>query len=430
MKSKKNSTRSISTPRAYRVLAPGALIPLVLVAGVATAGRGTRDLAPPADPLCAARVGTCLPGPYVTVLSAFPAELAPLLAATHVTETIATGDRTYHVGTLAGARVVLVRVGIGLVNAATTTRAVLDRFEVPAIVFSGVAGSGLNIGDVAVPAEWSDGTASYPAGASLFAVAQTLASPPVVLERCTPVPPDPPGPMVCLNHAPRIVAGGEGESEDPFGGSAFPCMPGGGPVFGCDEALLATPLVLPAALVPDATDMETAAVARVARDAGVPYVGFRGVSDGGGDPLGLPGFPAQFFAYYRLSADNAAATATAFLAAWVEHDASIAAPAQVERVTSSRSHVEAACDWERAASLACAGARAPRAVTRGVARACGFLATSAAASPGSTQAEEAARRARKAWQKAAKTLARAQRGPAPDCRQALVSTLETRAATF
>src|SRR5438094_875720 len=240
MKSKKNSTRSISTPRAYRVLAPGALIALVLVAGVATAGRGTRDLAPPADPLCAARVGTCLPGPYVTVLSAFPAELAPLLAATHVTET--------------------------------------------------------------------------------------------------------------------IVAGGEGQSEDPFGGSAFACMPGGGQVFGCDEALFTTPLVLPAAVVPDATDMETAAVARVARDAGVPYVGFRGVSDGGGDPLGLPGFPAQFFAYYRLSADNAAATATAFLAAWVEHDASIAAPARVERVTSSRSHVEAACDWERAASLACAGA--------------------------------------------------------------------------
>src|SRR5438445_2785892 len=99
MKSKKNSTCSISTARAYRVLAPGALIALMLVAGVTAAGRGTRELAPPADPLCAARIGTCLPGPYATVLSAFPAELAPLLAATHVTETIATGARTYHIGT-------------------------------------------------------------------------------------------------------------------------------------------------------------------------------------------------------------------------------------------------------------------------------------------------------------------------------------------
>ena len=73
--------------------------------------------------------------------------------------------------------------------------------------------------------------------------------------------------------------------------------------------------------------------------------------------------------------------------------------------------------------------RAPRAVTRGVARACGFLATPAAASPGSTQEEKAARRARKAWQKAARALTRAQRGPEADCRKALVNALETRAAT-
>src|SRR5262249_57892169 len=223
-----------------------------------------------------------------------------------VTGTIATEDRVYHVGTLAGARVVLVRLGIGLVNAATTTHAVLDCFDIRAIVFSGVAGSDLNIGDVAVPLEWSDGMATYPAGADLFAVARTITSPPVVLEQCTPVPPDPPGPMVCLDHAPKIVAGGEGVSEDPFGGSAFPCMPGQGPVFGCDEALVASPAVIPAASVPDATDMETAAVARVAHDAGIPYVGFRGVSDGPGDPLGLPGFPAQFFAYSKLSADTPA----------------------------------------------------------------------------------------------------------------------------
>jgi nucleoside phosphorylase len=429
MKSKKSSTRSMVTARAYRVCASGAFVALTVWAGVATAKPGVPDLAPPADPLCSARVSTCLPGPYLAVFSAFPAELAPLLAAANVAETIATGDRVYHVGTLAGARVVLVRLGIGLVNAATTTRAVLDRFDIAAIVFSGVAGSDLNIGDVAVPIEWSDGTATYPAGADLFAVARTITSPPVVLEQCTPVPPDPPGPMVCLDHAPKIVAGGEGVSEDPFGGSAFACMPGQGPVFGCDEALVATPAVAPAATVPDATDMETAAVARVAHDAGIPYVGFRGVSDGPGDPLGLPGFPAQFFAYYKLSADNAAAAASAFLTAWAGHDPTIAAPTS-SAPGSSRSRIGAACDWERAASMACLGARVPRAATHDVTRACGFLAASAAATSGSAKADQAARRARKAWHKAAKALTGGHRGLAPDCRAALVSALEKRATTF
>src|SRR5207244_1901635 len=176
---------------------------------------------------------------------------------------------------------------------------------------------------------------------------------------------------------------------DPFGGRAFPCTPGGGPIFGC-EALLAGPLV-PDALPPDAMDMETAAVARVAGDAGVPYVAFRGVSDGSGDPLGLPGFPAQFFAYYRLAAENAAAVTTAFLAASNLSDTDRADRARGRRATSRRPRVAAACDWERAASPACAGERAPRAIKNRVARACRLLAKAAAATPGSAAARMAER---------------------------------------
>src|SRR5205823_1224446 len=188
----------------------------------------------------------------------------------------------------------------------------------------------------------------------------------------------------------------------PFGGRAFPCTPGGGPIFGC-EALLAGPLV-PDALPPDAMDMETAAVARVAGDAGVPYVAFRGVSDGSGDPLGLPGFPAQFFAYYRLAAENAAAVTTAFLAASNLSDTDRADRARGRRVTSRRPRVAAACDWERAASPACAGERAPRAIKNRVARACRLLAKAAAATPGSAAARMAERRERKSWQRAARLL--------------------------
>jgi hypothetical protein len=46
----------------------------------------------------------------------------------------------------------------------------------------------------------------------------------------------------------------------------------------------------------------------------VPFIGFRAVSDGGGDPLHLPGFPVQFFYYRQLAADNAARVTLAFLA--------------------------------------------------------------------------------------------------------------------
>src|SRR5262249_7217411 len=140
-KSKKNSTRSMGPGRASGVSAAAPLAVLAAGRGAAAENPGMPALAPPPDPLCSARVTACLPGPYLAVFSAFPAELAPLLAAADVTETIATGERVYHVGTLAGARVVLVRLGIGLVNAATTTRAVLDRFDIPAVVFSGGAGT-------------------------------------------------------------------------------------------------------------------------------------------------------------------------------------------------------------------------------------------------------------------------------------------------
>jgi hypothetical protein len=62
-----------------------------------------------------------------------------------------------------------------------------------------------------------------------------------------------------------------------------------------------------------AEDMETAAVARVAASHRVPWIAFRAVSDGAGDPLGPPGFPVQFAAYYRLAAGNAAAGTLALL---------------------------------------------------------------------------------------------------------------------
>ena len=64
----------------------------------------------------------------------------------------------------------------------------------------------------------------------------------------------------------------------------------------------------------DVEDMESAAVARVAARRRVPFLAVRAGSDGGGDPRGDRGFPAQFFDYYRLATHNAGTVTRAIVA--------------------------------------------------------------------------------------------------------------------
>src|SRR6184192_4906443 len=98
----------------------------------------------------------------VLILSAYPTEGAKILAAAGpVTEVGVFNGRRFFAGTIAGKTVVMGLTGIGLVDADLTTRAVLayleqSDFRVKAIVFSGVAGSTYNIGDVIVPDHWTD----------------------------------------------------------------------------------------------------------------------------------------------------------------------------------------------------------------------------------------------------------------------------------
>ena len=237
----------------------------------------------------------------ILVLSAFPAELDAVLSRAQFkkkNEVVVKG-RSFFPGTLGGHPVVMAMTGIGPSNARITTELALNRFSctsgegITAVVFSGVAGSTHRIGDVVVPARWtSDNGATWAA-------------------------------------------------TDPFGGRTFPCLPGGGDVFGCRpcEAGFKTPDIArflrgivpfvdpdfflsyitsppPNAASTEAIDNESAPVAEVAAAHGLPFIAFRGVSDGEGDPLNLPGFPVQFFAYRIISAENAAAAATAFLERW------------------------------------------------------------------------------------------------------------------
>jgi nucleoside phosphorylase len=270
---------------------------------------------------CGSHDSNDAPAGHVVVLSAFPAELAPLVEQATIDETQVIEDRPFRVGTLAGVRVVLGLTGIGLANAALRARAVLDTFDVAGVIVSGVAGSPLRIADVVVPAAWSlAGGASYQADPKWLSQAEQVAAGTLELERCTMRPDVPSHDLVCLPYAPSVAVGGRGESADPFGDIALRCRVNGDDVFGCDVEMAgktAAGGALRAMQAVDlelrAQDMETAAIAREAAARGLPFIAFRAVSDGAGDPLGLPGFPAQFFAYYRLAARNAAAATIAFL---------------------------------------------------------------------------------------------------------------------
>jgi nucleoside phosphorylase len=280
------------------------------------------------------------------VLSAFPAEADAVLSRTVLDpDPVVVADRRhFYLGSIGGKKVIVAMTGIGLVNATETAATALARFtpassiSVGAVVFSGVAGGGgrVSIGDVAVPARWTldTGATFHPVDPGMLAAARTLG---VALTSKNA----PDGKLIDLKRQPKVHVGGDGSSSDNNNGQAFPCIPNGGDVFGCqpcsapDRSLLYTGNFFQAAgpwlknaLISnlkiastsnpafDATDNETAAVQAVADAHGVPFLGIRGISDGAGDPLHLPGLPLEFFVYKQIAADNAARVAEAFLQAW------------------------------------------------------------------------------------------------------------------
>ena len=294
------------------------------------------------------------------VLSAYPAEIDKLLneAAISVTDSVVIDGRSFFVGSLMGNDVVMALTGIGLVNAERTTRTAIDNFRcgsetaISGIVFSGVAGGATFIGDVTVPDRWTidDGATWMPVDPAMLATVQAIEDAGTV-ELADMVPLGDPAcvgidPLlirtITMPNAPQFIVGGNGKSADSFGGRAFPCIPGGGNVFGCEPCrtpvpTLPDPVRFAQAALPfadpdfftgyfrsptpptteyTAEDMETAAVAVVATEQGIPFIAFRSMSDGMGDPLNLPGFPFQFFVYQQLAAENAAIVSLAFLEAW------------------------------------------------------------------------------------------------------------------
>jgi len=98
-------------------------------------------------------------GRRIAVVSAFAGELEALLAQVEQPRAHVINGKTFTTGTLAGKPVVLFLSGVSIINATLSAQLALERFPIGHIVFSGIAGGvnpQLNLGDVAVPAEWAN----------------------------------------------------------------------------------------------------------------------------------------------------------------------------------------------------------------------------------------------------------------------------------
>ena len=266
------------------------------------------------------------------VVSAFPPEMAVLRAEVEGAASQSANGVEFVTGRLEGRDVVLFLSGIGTVNAAMTVQLALDRFPIDGIVFSGIAGGvdpGLDVGDVVVAGRWGQYLESvfarkvgdgwekppffeYPyanfgmmfprsvtvarAGAAepetrfWFPVDETMlaqagrAAAGIELERCT-------GEDNCLPQAPKIVIGGSGVSGGAFIDNAefrdYAFRTFGARVL----------------------DMESAAVAHVARANDVPFIAVRSLSD----LAGGSGQANRLEVFFRLAAGNAARVVKALL---------------------------------------------------------------------------------------------------------------------
>lgn len=207
----------------------------------------------------------------LAIVAAMPEELQTVLDAIPDEAPRQHAGRTFWRGHWEGHEVVAVLSGIGKVAAATTTATLLSRFEVDAVLFTGVAGGlgdGVRVGDVVLATELLqhdlDASPLFPRfeipgrGVSRLAThaalneAVSAAARQALASR---------GPMPANTQTPRVHEGLI-ISGDRFVSSA--------------SESLALREALPDAL---AVEMEGAALAQVCHDVGVPFAVVRTISD-------------------------------------------------------------------------------------------------------------------------------------------------------
>ena len=87
----------------------------------------------------------------IAIIGAMKSEVEQLTARMEAVQMVSQTGMDFYVGTLAGKEVAVVQCGVGKVNAALCTQILADKFNVSAIINTGIAGSlqaEINIGDV------------------------------------------------------------------------------------------------------------------------------------------------------------------------------------------------------------------------------------------------------------------------------------------
>lgn len=287
-----------------------------------------------ANPMGARAADTPDETPRTAVMSAFEPEWTALQASLIGRRSHSVDGISFLTGTIEKQPVVLFLSGVSMVNAATTTQMALDHFTIRRIVFSGIAGGvnpQLQVGDVAVPDEWSEHLEAvfaretggdgyrlppyaqkttahfgmifpqpvqiahgmekvekrewFPVDAQLLGIARNVARS-VSLEDCT-------SDHKCLTHKPQIIIGGHGVS---------------GPVF-IDNTRYREYVYRTFAA--NVIDQESAAVAHVAYINKTPFIAFRSLSDLAGGGRG----ENEMATFFQLASDNSALFVREFLKA-------------------------------------------------------------------------------------------------------------------
>ncbi|WP_213956114.1 5'-methylthioadenosine/adenosylhomocysteine nucleosidase [Variovorax sp. dw_954] len=228
------------------------------------------------------------------ILSALPEEQEGLAVQLEGLRVVRHAGRDFHAGEWLGRPVVFALSGIGKVAAATTAAALIERFNVRRIVFTGVAGGlhpDVRVGDTVVGAEFlqhdMDASPLFPRfevplyGRSRFAADAALAALLLAAARAPSVN------AKSLFDAQTLARFGIDTPHVHQGllisGDRF--------VARADEAR-ALRAALPDAM---AVEMEAAAVAQVCHDHGVPFAAVRNISDRADDQahVDFPAYLAQ-----------------------------------------------------------------------------------------------------------------------------------------
>ncbi len=222
------------------------------------------------------------------ILSALPEEQSSLVAHLAHPQRVMHAGRAFWLGDLHGRRVVLALSGIGKVAAATTATALIERFGVARIVFTGVAGGvgdGVNVGDVVVAQDYlqhdMDASPLFPRwevpGYARSRMACDAALSALLLEAASACVASARGQFGLKSEA-KGMSEGDG-AHHPHRAHHGLIASGDRFVCAADEVHRLRSALLGAGHNVLAVEMEGAAVAQVCHDYGIPFGAVRTISD-------------------------------------------------------------------------------------------------------------------------------------------------------